>query len=62
MSWPPTTFPLNVVFLGGADFATPPLLGTTDRTRYVKVTTVEEVERPALLEWIEEAAGTTGWR
>jgi hypothetical protein len=33
---------VNVVFLGGADFDPPPPLGTTDRTRYLKVTTLEE--------------------
>jgi hypothetical protein len=27
---------VNVVFFGGADFESPPPLGTTDRTRYVK--------------------------
>jgi hypothetical protein len=53
---------VNVVFLGGADFDRPPPLGTTDRTRYVKVSTVEEVRGPELLQWIEEAAGTAGWR
>jgi len=39
---------VNVVFLGGADFDSPPPLGTTDRTRYSKVTTLEEVQRPEL--------------
>jgi hypothetical protein len=39
---------VNVVFLGGADFDPPPPLGTTDRTRYVKVTTVAEVQQPEL--------------
>ena len=37
---------MNVVFLGGADFEPPPPLGTTDRTRYIKVTTLEEGHRP----------------
>ena len=36
-------------------------LGTTDRTRYVKVTSLEEAERPELLQWIEEAGRTPGW-
>lgn len=52
----------NVVFFGGADFDGPPPLGTTDRTRYVKVTTVEEVQGPALRQWIEEAGRTPGWQ
>ena len=47
---------MNVVFLGGADFNSPPSLGTTDRTRYVKVTTLEEVQRPDLHKWIQEAS------
>lgn len=53
---------VNVVFLGGADFDRPPPLGTTGRTRYVKVTTLEEVDRPELRTWIEEAGRTPGWR
>ena len=52
---------VNVVFLGGADFDRPPPLGTTDRTRYVKVTTLEEVQRPDLGQWIKEASHTPGW-
>jgi hypothetical protein len=53
---------VNVVFLGGADFATPPPLGATDRTRYVKVTSLEEAQGPELRAWIEEAGRTPGWR
>jgi hypothetical protein len=51
----------NVVFLGGADFESPPPLGTTGRTRYIKVTSLEEVQRPELHQWIEEAGRTPGW-
>jgi hypothetical protein len=53
---------VNVVFLGGADFDCPPPLGTTDRTRYCKVTTLEEAQQPDLVKWIEEASRTPGWR
>jgi hypothetical protein len=53
---------VNVVFLGGADFDRPPPLGTTDRTRYIKVATVEEAQQPELHKWIEEASRTPGWR
>ncbi len=53
---------VNVVFLGGADLDPPPPLGTTDRTRYVKVTTREEAQRPELKKWIEQAGHTPGWR
>ncbi|HET6963944.1 MAG TPA: DUF1801 domain-containing protein [Acidimicrobiales bacterium] len=52
---------VNVVFLGGADFDSPPPLGTTDRTRYVKVTSVEDVRRPEVQSWIEEAGRVPGW-
>jgi hypothetical protein len=52
---------VNVVFLGGADFDSPPPLGTTDRTQYIKVTTLEEAQRPELHKWIEEASRTPGW-
>jgi hypothetical protein len=53
---------VNVVFYGGADFATPPPLGTTDRTRYVKLTSPDELQRPELHEWIEQAGRTPGWK
>ena len=53
---------VNVVFLGGADFDPPPPLGDRDRSRYVKVTTTEEVEKPELQGWIVEAGRLPGWR
>jgi hypothetical protein len=52
----------KVVFLGGADFDSAPPLGTTDRTLYVKVTTLEEGQRPELREWIDQAGRTPGWK
>jgi hypothetical protein len=53
---------VNVVFLGGADFKSPPPLGTADRSRYVKVTNLDEVTRPELVDWIEQAGDTRGWQ
>jgi hypothetical protein len=53
---------VNVLFLGGADFESPPRLGTTDRTRYTKVTSLEEAQAPELQKWIEQAGRTPGWR
>ncbi len=53
---------VNIVFLGGADFECPPPLGTADRSRYFKLTTLEDVRRPELHRWIEEASRTPGWR
>jgi hypothetical protein len=52
---------VNVVFLGGADFDSQPLLGTTGRSRYVKVKTVEEAQAPEMHKWIEQAARQPGW-
>ena len=53
---------VNVVFLGGADFDSPPPLGETDRSRYVKVTTLEEGQQPQLHDWLEQASHTPGWK
>jgi hypothetical protein len=53
---------VNVVFLGGADFDPPPPLGTTDRTRYIKVTMLADVDRPELHRWIAQAGHTEGWK
>jgi hypothetical protein len=53
---------VNVVFFGGADFDSPPPLGETDRSRYVKIRTVEETEDADMAAWIEEAARVPGWK
>jgi hypothetical protein len=52
---------VNVVFLGGADLDPPPPLGTTDRTRYAKVKTLEEAQGPEMQRWIEQAGRVPGW-
>jgi hypothetical protein len=53
---------VNVVFFGGADFEPPPPLGNTDRSRYVKVKTVEEVQGPEMQKWVEQAGRVPGWK
>ena len=53
---------VNVVFFGGADFDPPPPLGSTDRTRYLKVKTVDEAQQPLLRTWIEQAGRARGWQ
>ena len=53
---------VNVVFFGGAEFDPPPPLGDTDRTRYVKLTTLQEAQRPEVQTWIEQAGRVQGWR
>lgn len=51
---------VNVVFLGGAKFDSPPPLG--EGSRYVKVKTLEEAQDPQMREWIGQAARTPGWK
>jgi hypothetical protein len=51
---------VNLVFFGGADFDAPPPLGT-GRSRYIKVTSVDELDQPELQAWIDEAGRTPGW-
>ncbi|MDQ3822121.1 MAG: DUF1801 domain-containing protein [Actinomycetota bacterium] len=52
---------VNVVFFGGAEFEPPPPLGTTGRTRYVKVKSLEETHEPQMHTWIEQAGHVPGW-
>ena len=52
---------VNVVFFGGADFDAPPPLGNTDRSRYIKVKTLDELEQPDVPKWIEDAGRVAGW-
>jgi len=51
----------NVLFFGGADFDDPPPLGEVDRTRYLKITSLDEIQTTYLRAWIEQAARTPGW-
>jgi hypothetical protein len=53
---------VNVVFFGGAEFDPLPPFGDTERTRYVKVKTLEEAQGPEMHEWIEQAGRLPGWR
>jgi hypothetical protein len=53
---------VNAVFFGGAEFDSPPPLGSTGRERYIKLTTLEEAQGPELRKWIEQAERVTGWK
>ena len=53
---------VNVVSFGGADFDPPPPLGTTDRSRYVKLKTLEETQEPEMQKWIAQAGRVPGWK
>ena len=52
---------VNVVFFGGADFDAPPPLGSTGRSRYVKIKTMEEADGPEMAKWLEQAPRVPGW-
>jgi hypothetical protein len=52
---------VNLVFLGGAEFDSPPPLGS-DRSRYIKVKSLEEAQRPEMTKWVEQAGGGPGWK
>lgn len=52
----------NIVFLGGADFESPPPLGTVGRSRYIKVKTLEEALGSDVQDWIREAGRVGGWK
>lgn len=53
---------VNVVFFGGADFDPPPSLGDADRSRYIKLKSIDEVEQLELKSWIEQAGRVPGWK
>jgi hypothetical protein len=53
---------VNVVFFGGAEFDTPPPLGTTGRSRYAKLKSLEEAQGLLMHKWIEQAARVRGWK
>src|SRR6185503_2609313 len=52
---------VNVAFFGGAELDPPPPLGTPDRTRYVKLKTLEEAQEPKMQKWIAQAGRVSGW-
>jgi hypothetical protein len=53
---------VNVVFFGGAEFESPPPLGSTGLDRYVKVKTLEEAQGREMHKWIEQAGSAPGWK
>ena len=53
---------VNVVFLGGADLASPPPLGAGDRSRYIKVRSWDEVDEAQIRRWIRDAGEVAGWQ
>ena len=52
---------VNVVFHGGADFDSPPPLGDTDRSRYIKVKSLDEINEEEFRSWTDNASRVDGW-
>ena len=52
----------NIVFFGGAEFDSPPPLGSVGKSRYVKLNSVEQVREPSIRKWIEQARRVRGWK
>jgi hypothetical protein len=52
---------VNVVFFGGADFDSPPPLGDSDRSRYVKLKSLDETNDQELRSWVKNAGHVDGW-
>ena len=51
---------VNIVFLRGENFDTPPPEGSGE-SRYIKIRSLEEAQQPEIRGWIEEAARRLGW-
>jgi hypothetical protein len=52
---------VNVVFLGGADFDSPPPLGDGDRSRYIKLKSLDDIDEDEVRNWIDNASRVDGW-
>ena len=52
----------NIVFLSGAEFDPQPPLGTDDRSRYIKITSIDDLNHPELVDFIEQSKGLSGWK
>lgn len=53
---------VNIVFLSGAKFDDQPPLGDGDQSRYVKLKKIDEVNRPEIQKWIQQAGRLSGWK
>src|SRR5688500_11561874 len=52
---------VNIVFLGGADFDSPPPLGEGDRSRYIKLKSLDDINEDEMRSWIHNASRVDGW-
>lgn len=49
----------NIVFLNGQHLSNPPQMG--DKTRYVKLSSLAEVQDNQIVKWVKESCQTEGW-
>lgn len=53
---------VNIVFLAGKKLDPSPPLGDGEQARYIKLKTLEEVNRSEVKNWIQQASRVTGWK
>ena len=53
---------MNIVFLNGIKFDRKPPLGSDNQTRYIKVSSLDEINDPKVLDYIEQAVTVEGWK
>lgn len=53
---------MNIVFLNGAKFERQPPMGTDAQTRYMKISSLDEINNPIVIEFIKQAASIDGWK
>ncbi|MFW5700772.1 MAG: DUF1801 domain-containing protein [Cyclobacteriaceae bacterium] len=53
---------VNIVFLSCADFDPKPPLGNDERSRYIKVRTMDELNNKQIIDYIEQASRLNGWK
>lgn len=53
---------MNIVFLNGARFERQPPLGKKAQTRYIKVTSLDEINNPIIIDLIKQAGSIDGWK
>lgn len=53
---------VNVVFLFGAEFDSPPPLGESGQSRYIKLKSLDDLDEAAFKKWIKQAAKGPGWK
>lgn len=52
---------VNIVFLSGAKFSPQPPLGEDSDTRYIKITSLEEIKTQQITDWIIQTGKIKGW-